>query len=618
MTTDAERAVERAVALRDAEITDAGRRLRGVVHTPPRIARFVAREVDRALVALGRAGLADPDVVIVDPACGPGVFLAAALAEAGAGAPRLALGLELDPRAVESAERALRGTADERGWPLRIERADTLAGPPPLRARERHAATLAILGNPPWAGRSANRGATFTDARLDDFRRELDGAPLSERKIGVLSDDYVRFWRWAAEAARAAEGGAVVALVTNASFLDGPVHRGMRAALARWFTRIEITDLGGSALIARRGDPDENVFSVRPGVAITVATRAPDCDEGELASLHHVAIRGSREEKLIALEGPLERAELAPSPPLLRWVPTPDDDPEWLSWPSLPELMPFHREGLQTNKDELCVDADRERLLERLTRFAAGDPGPGRADVPSAHYDPAAARASVRAALGEADPVRRFAYRPLDDRWVAAIPKLCHRPRPDLLAAMARSEVALLTVRKDRGEREWAHFGVTRHAVDNCFSSARSSCRTRAFPTHQPDGEENVGEAARGWPGGAPSPRQLVRYVLCVLAAGDYRRRFDAELRADYPRIPPPPSVRALEACTRAGAALEAVFLGDDGPSAPPQLELTPLEIGHHRLDPRAPRVARLRAAIDECNRVMRAVLSSPRPPVID
>jgi hypothetical protein len=67
-----------------------------------------------------------------------------------------------------------------------------------------------------------------------------------------------------------------------------------------------------------------------------------------------------------------------------------------------------------------------------------------------------------------------------------------------------------------------------------------------------------------------------------------------------------------------AGGALEAVFLGDEDGGGPAQLLLTPLELGHHRLDPRDPRVGRLRAAIDECNRVMTAVLSPSRPRGID
>jgi hypothetical protein len=615
----AERAVARAAAVRDAATSDAERRARGIVHTPVEVARFVARRADAALRELGRpGGLADPDVAILDLACGPGVFLAAALAEAGPGAPRAALGLELDEAVARTARETLAPAARAAGWPLRVEAADTLAGPAPWTAAERRGAAAVVLGNPPWAGRTANRAARFTDERLADFRREPDGSPLRERKSGVLSDDYVRFFRWAAEVARGAEGGAVVALVTNASFLDGPVHRGMRAALLRWFARLDVIDLGGSALVARRGDADENVFGVRPAAAITVAVRPPGHDGQRPAAVRHAALRGTRARKLARLAADdVALVEVVPRPPMLRLSPGPKAAPRYAGWPALPELMPFHREGLQTNRDAFCVDTDPARLRARLEAFAAGAPGPwpGKADVPSGHYDPEAARAAVRRALEE-DPggaLRRVAYRPFDDRWVAAIPKLCHRPRPALLAAVDASELALLTVRKDRGERPWAHFGVTRHAVDNCFLSARSSCRTRAFPTHRPDGAPNL-DAARvaAWAaalGRAPTPRELLRYVLCVLASASYRSRYDAHLRGDYPRVPPPPSEAAFRACARAGGALEAVFCEAPPPRAV-QLELTPLELGHHRLDARQiPAVVPLRAALARCERAARALV---------
>ncbi|HEY8429033.1 MAG TPA: type ISP restriction/modification enzyme, partial [Sandaracinaceae bacterium] len=492
-----ERAAARAAEEREAAVGAEERKEHGVVHTPPELAAFTARAADHALRRLGRAGLADPRVAIVDPACGPGAFLAAALALGGASAPRAMVGIDLDARAVATARALLEPEARRAGWPLRLEVADTLERSEVLTEAERRGATIAILGNPPWAGKAARRGGARMDSLLEDFRRDARGEPLRERKIGVLSDAYVRFFRWACELARRAEGGAVVALVTNASFLDGPVHRGMRAALSRWFSSIDVLDLGGSALVARRAGRDENVFGVRPSVALTVAVREPAA-EGR-ARVRVARLRGTREDKLerVGAAGSIE--DFGPRPvDGGAWTVVPAIDPRYARWPSIAALMPFHREGLQTNRDAFCVDVDRDALLARLRAFAEGAPGPwpGHVDRASAHYDPERARAAVRSVLAR-DPearehVVRVAYRPGEFRWMAVIPRLCHRPRPDLLSAMRRSEAALLTVRKDRGERPWAHFGIVREPPDNCFSSTRSSCRTRAFPTHDPSGRPNV------------------------------------------------------------------------------------------------------------------------------
>src|SRR5690606_22200797 len=74
-----------------------------------------------------------------------------------------------------------------------------------------------------------------------------------------------------------------------------------------------------------------------------------------------------------------------------------------------------------------------------------------------------------------------------------------------------------------------------------------------------------------------PGPVELVRYALCVLASPSYRARFDAALRADYPRIPPPASSAAFREHVRAGELLEAAFCASDhGPASAPVI------VGHH------------------------------------
>ena len=578
--TALERAAARAAGARDRAVRgDGGRwKERGVVHTPPEVARFVARAVDRALVHIGSMhGLADPAVGIVDPACGPGAFLAAALA-VGAGrgrAPRRFVGFDVDATAVAHARALIAPAARSARWPLELTCADTLRELDPLGAASTPVAV--VMGNPPWAGRTANRDAHELSALLEDFRVDHRGQPLDERKIGVLSDDYVRFFRWAAEIARKAPLGAVVGLVTNASFLDGPVHRGMRASLVEWFDGVEVVDLGGSALIARSRERDDNVFGVRPGVAVTVAWRGPRRRSSArrrparaAAAVYHVTVRGTREDKLSALAGldapDFGRVECVP--PRFAFVPTPAFPNVYAQWPSLAELVPFHQEGVQTNRDAIVVDVDRDRLLERLRAFAAGE---AREDLalafaPLPHYDPARARRAVAEAL-ERDPdgrlghtIRRIAYRPLDTRWFSPVGRLCHRRRPDLLRATRAGGIVLLTTRKDRGQRTWAHFGASREIPDNCWLSTRSSCRTRAFPALTPDGEPNVALDASDRLGATIAKDALLAYALAVITSPRYRHEFDPALRLDYPRIPPAPDEYTFERVEAAGRALIAAF----------------------------------------------------------
>ena len=549
--TQVEKRALSAAERRDGEVSAETRREHGVVHTPPELCRYVAARCDASLKRRLGHGLGHPRVTLVDPACGPGGFFAAALA-VSEGAPGRVVGLDRDRAALEAASDVLGAEMHRRAWKLELRSGDALASLDVLDDAD----VLVILGNPPWAGKAATR-ADLSESLLEDFRRDADGRRLGERKIGVLSDTYVRFWRWAAEGARRANA-AVVALVTNASFLDGPVHRGMRSALCRWFDSIDVLDLGGSALVAQ-AERDENVFGVRPSVAVTVAERFDRAPTP--AKVRVCTIRGTRKQKLAALG--VRDPGFAAIDPSRSWRTVPDHAREAYpeGWLALDALFPFHREGVQTNRDAVVIDASESRLRARLQSFVLGlrRPDLEAAWEAKSHYDPERARLAVQATP---ECVRPIAYRPWDARFYAAVSPLCHRPRTLLARAMAKSSMALLSVRKDRGERGWRHFGVSRAIPDNCFLSARSSCRTRAFPTHDAEGRPNLGPAAREI---CADAERWVAYALAVLASETYQEAFSWLLAQDYPRLPPP-SDGDFAAIASAGHALAALFLdGEPG-----------------------------------------------------
>jgi Type ISP C-terminal specificity domain len=478
--------------------------------------------------------------------------------------------IDIDPTALASASEL----ASHARQSFSLHRADVLREPILLELAESEPRVLVIAGNPPWAIARADKTPAM-QALLEDFRCDERGERLPERKLGVLSDAYVRFFRVCAEAARRSEQGALLALITNGSFLDGPVHRGMRAALRRWFDALYVLDLGGSALLHRSGRDrlrDDNVFGVRPSVTISWLCRKPGRSDARAGRVLYARLWGDRDEKLQALASAsvedLGFQPLSLDPPLGRFVPRRAADAGYASWPSLAEWMPFHREGVQTNRDRLAVDLDRKALLARLRRFASGAELASLADL--AHFSVAAARENVARAL-ERDPsgelgiaVRQLAYRPFDVRWFSPIVPLCHRPRPELSRAIEHAPEVLVSVRKDRGSSPYTHFGAASFTIDNCFSSARSSCRSRAFPVRTPEGEDNLAPQLRdqlfGRTGRAVDASSFARYALAVLAADSFRRRFDAELHADYPRLPLPESAEHWDALVEIGSRLWSLW----------------------------------------------------------
>jgi hypothetical protein len=129
---------------------------------------------------------------------------------------------------------------------------------------------------------------------------------------------------------------------------------------------------------------------------------------------------------------------------------------------------------------------------------------------------------------------------------------------------MDHSQFALVTVRKDRGDLPWAHFAAADAAIDNCLLSTRSSCRARAFPTHDPSGRENlapaVASALAGRLGRTVDSSELCCYALAVLASSSYRARHGEALRIDYPRIPWPSDRAQFDALCRSGRELVKLF----------------------------------------------------------
>ena len=371
-------------------------RARGVVPTPSVLARRAVARVDALLrTELGvTAGLASERVVIVDPAVGTGVWLAAVLELTRArGAAGQLLGFDSDPQALSVAAGLLEPEAKRQGASLTLRCANTLelAAPFPDLASVR-----VILGNPPWAARSLARGGPLSDAWLTEFHRDHTGAPLGERRLGVLSDDYVRFFRWALEHARTAPQGALVCFATNASFLDGPVHRGMRAALLRGFDQLELLDLGGNSLLSRAAERerDDNVFGVRVGAALTWALRKPaHLRSDERASpVRFAALRGSLAQKLSVLSGASPRlVEHTPRGPWFRFRPEGKGAQPAPGF-SIADALPFQREGIQTNRDAVATAGSHAELAQRVRDLIAG-----RLVLPTLrHFDPARARAPER------------------------------------------------------------------------------------------------------------------------------------------------------------------------------------------------------------------------------
>jgi len=156
---------------------------------------------------------------------------------------------------------------------------------------------MVVIGNPPYSVSSSNKGKWIINL-IKDYKTGLE-----DRNIQPLSDDYIKFIRFAEHFVEKNKSG-IVAMITNNSFIDGIIHRQMRKHLLETFNEIYILDLHGSSKKKEKtpdGGKDENVFDIQLGVSINIFVRKAGEKKG-LGTVYHVEVFGKRENKFKILD----------------------------------------------------------------------------------------------------------------------------------------------------------------------------------------------------------------------------------------------------------------------------------------------------------------------------
>ena len=244
-----------------------------------------------------------------------------------------------------------------------------------------------VLGNPPYSGHSANKGDWIQSllrgkegGRFVESYFDVDGAPLRERQVKWLHDDYVKFIRlaqWQIE--RSGQG--VVGFITNHGYLDNPTFRGVRESLAATFPASYLLDMHGNAKKRERapdGGKDENVFDIQQGVAIGLFV-SPGLSAS--SECNHADLWGEREGPHVAskydwLSSNSVRStswsSLSPKPPLRLFVPRDDAlYEEYEAGWSLADVLPVKSVGIVTARDKLAIQWTSEDMARVAADFAA-------------------------------------------------------------------------------------------------------------------------------------------------------------------------------------------------------------------------------------------------------
>ncbi|MDL5045374.1 N-6 DNA methylase [Oscillatoria amoena NRMC-F 0135] len=463
-----------------------------------------------------------------------------------------------------------------------------LFGPLKILSDEAHAASkvkttlpvLVVLGNPPYSGHSANKGGWIGGLVRDYY--QVDGKPLGERNPKYLQDDYVKFIRWAQWRIEQT-GQGVLAFITNHGYLDNPTFRGMRQHLMQTFDDIHVMDLHGNSKkkeIPPGGGKDQNVFDIQQGVAIGIfIKRAKKKKAGQLATVHHAELWGSREAKYDYLDAncisTTQWAKLKPQAPFYLFTPQNDElRAEYAQFVSLQEACPVHVNGFKTHRDHFAVDFEESTIRQRMEDMR--DESLSDAQIAGKYsltnnrdWQIAEARKKIQEDDNWEEKISPCLYRPFDIRSCYFSTVAMDYPRKPLIEHSLNKENLCIGVGRQGiavPEATWSLVQLSNHPIDeNIFTRGGVDiCPLYLYKQSEKSGELGLeGETPRspnfsdefieaicmrtglefvrdgsGDLKKTLGPEDIFHYFYAILHSPAYRRRYADFLKADFPRIP--------------------------------------------------------------------------------
>jgi hypothetical protein len=588
-------------------------------------------------------GLADKNVYVLDPCCGTGSYLVEVLdrihrtlkergengltaSDLKEAAQKRVFGFEILPAPFVVSHLQLGLLLQKLGVPLSEKDQDRVAvyltnsltgweppkGPKqhlifPEMEQERDAAEyvkqqakiLVVLGNPPYNGFAGVAVAEERD--LTNAYRTTNRAPAPQGQ--GLNDLYVRFYRMAERRIVEMSGRGVVCFISNYSWLDGLSFTGMRERYLDAFDRVWIDCLNGdkykTGKLTPEGEPDPSVFStefnaegIQVGTAIALLARVGEGsalprEPGGLPYQEHPV-------RFRHLWGKTKRQQLFETatqdgqtiyqqlePPLELGLPFAPAQvgTGYLAWPLLPDLFPVSFPGVKTSRDDVVVDIDRERLIQRMKLYFNPDVSHEemRRTSPSAVTDGAGFEAEVAR-----DHLRRrgflpqnvvsYCYRPFDTRWLYWEPEtsLIDRNRPDYFPHVTDDNFWLAAVQQNRKKFDpplVSRFLCSLHVVErgaNLFPLLLKLDQPQGSLTPGPAKQKvypNLAERSAAFLSNlGAGPADLFQHVLAILHTPTYRHENADALRQAWPRIPLPDSKELLLASAALGRKVAALL----------------------------------------------------------
>lgn len=429
---------------------------------------------------------------------------------------------------------------------------------------------MVVLGNPPYSVSSSNKSEWIQNL-IDVYKKDM-----KERNIQPLSDDYIKFIRFAEHFIEKNNSG-IVAMITNNSFLDGIIHRQMRKHLLETFDDIYILDLHGNSKKKENspdGSKDENVFDIMQGVSINIFVKTGK-EKTSLGKVHHTDLYGLRDDKFKSLNksdiNSIKWKKLNYSEPYFFFVPKDFESHQvYETFFQINDMFIKNSSGIKTHRDHFITDFDNSELIKKLNDFADTSLSNDYIETKYKISDTRdwklnTAREKFRNNIDES-LYTDYLKRPFDLRRIYYSSLLIELPRTDTVGHMFKDNLSLITCRNQNFQ--------TIAFLSNVLSDVRTySCpgsigTDYVFPLYlySDDGtkisnlkQEIVTEIEKTV--GKTTPEDILDYIYAVLHSPNYREKYKEFLKIDFPRVPYPKDKDTFKKLAALGNELRLLHL---------------------------------------------------------
>jgi predicted helicase len=452
-----------------------------------------------------------------------------------------------------------------------------------LNQDERYLADIEYTGST-WNRiyKTGKAGKTITELthigellELYKGRVRLEG----EKNIQPLDDDYIKFIRFAQyQIENNAQNAGIIGFITNHSYLNGLIHRGMREELLKYFDRLYIMDLHGNSLLKEttpEGNIDQNVFDIQQGVAILIAVREKDKpDYGstayksrdgvkEMAKVLYYDLWGRREDKYKFLESAsldnVNWIEVKPTEPNYFFAPKDFEIiQEYNQLIPMTDIFLLSKNGIQSGHDYFAIAYNKKELEKRVQDFYSSSITNNEIQTHYELTDKAGwtLNAERKTAFIEGynpDLLKPYCYRLFDNRWIYFSKRILKRPVKEVMQHLIHPNLALICCRQ-QAEMGFRHIFVTNFLGDCNAISLSSREFNYYFPLYTYPNTENKQtnlflektpnlspkflEAIKEKLGKIPPPEEIFYYAYAIFHSPTYRTRYAEFLKIDFPRLP--------------------------------------------------------------------------------